>query len=323
MTLLYNSSAVRRAVVDLLSDPSDRRVAISAFVGDGAEAFLRSPKGILLVCWPNPTGTNPRAVRVLMRKGVKVRFSDSLHMKVYWSNRRGAIITSANLSTNALGAGGLKEVGVKLPPGEFDIDRTLSSLKMRPVTRTELDRLDRQRDKHLVKIQTSVPAALRRDSFRDWYESPMRKRWLLGSWVDPEFTVAKSTRDLLKAQEGVTSAYMYLTAGKGRVQEGQWLLYFKLSPTSATMIQWMYADHVIRVPRSDKKAYDREYPYQVVQVRSPRHYPAPPFHIDTRFRSALSAAVRQVGDDYVNRLVTLRPSEKLLASVHAHYQKRR
>src|ERR1022692_4866534 len=148
MSLLYNSSAVRTAVVRLLSDPSDRRVAISAFVGDGADAFLRCPKGMLLVCWPNPTGTNPRAVRELLRKGVDVRFSDSLHMKVYWSNRRGAIITSANLSTNALGAGGLKEIGVKLPPGEFDIERVLSSLKMRPVKSGELDRLDRERDKY-------------------------------------------------------------------------------------------------------------------------------------------------------------------------------
>lgn len=307
--------------MELLSDPNDRRVAISAFVGDGADAFLRSPKGILLVCWPNPTGTNPKAVRDLLRKGVDVRFSDSLHMKVYWSNRRGAIITSANLSTNAMGAGGLREVGIKLRPGEFDIERILSSLRMRPVTRTELDRLDRQHDKYLVRSQTSIPAAKRHHSFGDWYESLMRKRWLLGFWDDPNFTVAKSTRDLLKAREGVTSAYLYLAARKGRVQEGQWLLFFKLSPTSATMIQWMYADHVIRVPRSDKKAYDPEYPYQVVQVRSPRYYPTPPFQIDARFRSALSATVRQVGEDYVERLVTLRPSEKLLASVYSHYQK--
>lgn len=310
-------------MVDLLSDPSDRRVAISAFVGDGAEASLRSPKGILLVCCPSPTGTNPRAVRILVRKGVNVRFSDSLHMKVYWSNRRGAIITSANLSTNALGAGGLKEVGVKLPSGALDIKHILSSLRMRPVRPAELDRLDRQRDRYLVRSQTSAPAAQRRDSFRDWYKSPMRKRWLLGFWSDPNFTVAKSTRDLLKAQEGVTSADLYLTAGTGRVKEGQWLLYFKLSPTSATMIRWMYSDHVIRVPRSDKKAYDREYPCQVVQVRSPKHYPPPPFHIDSRFRSALSAGVRLVGEDYIERLVTLRPSEKLLASVYAHYQKQR
>jgi len=136
-------------------------------------------------------------------------------------------------------------------------------------------------------------------------------------------TSGKKLSAIAKAQEGVTSGHLYLTAERGRIKEGQWLLHFKLSPTSATKIQWMYSDHVIRVSRSDKKAYDPEYPYQVVQVRSPKHYPTPPFHIDGRFRSALSAAVRQMGEEYIDRLVTLRPSEKLLASIHAHYQKRR
>jgi hypothetical protein len=138
--------------MDLLSDPSDRRVAISAFVGDGAEAFLPFPKGIKLVCWPNPTGTNPRAVRVLLRKGVDVRFSDSLHMKVYWSKHRGAIITSANLSTNALGAGGLKEVGVKLLPGELDIERILSSLRMLDLPRHRLRKHSSPSDTSKVEV---------------------------------------------------------------------------------------------------------------------------------------------------------------------------
>jgi hypothetical protein len=257
-------------------------------------------------------------VRLLLRKGVDVRFSDSLHMKVYWSSRRGAIITSANLSTNAFGSGGLKEVGVKLPPGAVDIDRILSSLKCRVVSRKELDQLDRQRDNYLVKTQLLGKQTVQRDSFRDWYSSPIRKRWLLGYWSDPNFVVAKSTRELLK-EEGVRSAYLYLTAQKGRVPEGQWLLHFRLSSKSATLVQWMYSDHVIRVPRSDKKAYDSDYPDQVLQVRSPKHYPPPPFVIDRRFRSALNEAVREVGEDYIERLVTLRPSEKLLAAIFSHY----
>jgi hypothetical protein len=84
----------------------------------------------------------------------------------------------------------------------------------------------------------------------------------------------------------------------------------------------MYSDHVIRVPRSDKKAYESDYPYQVIQVHSPKHYPPPPFVIDHRFRSALSGTVREVGVDYIERLVTLRPSEKLLAAIYSHFQKR-
>jgi hypothetical protein len=214
MTILYDSIAVRKAVVKLFSDPSDRRVAISAFVGDGAEAFLPFPQDIELICWPNPTGSNPSAIRRLLAKGVDVRFSDSLHMKIYWSSRGGAVVTSANLSTNALGAGGLKEVGVRLPPGELNIQRILSALKMRSVTPAELDLLDRERDRYVVRTQMLHPKVSRRDSFPDWYESPMRKRWLLGCWGDPTFVLGEATRDVLKAQHGVKSAHLYLTARK-------------------------------------------------------------------------------------------------------------
>jgi len=83
----------------------------------------------------------------------------------------------------------------------------------------------------------------------------------------------------------------------------------------------MYSDHVVRVHRSDK-AYESDYPYQVVQVRSPKHCPPPPFVIDRRFRLALRAAVRELGVDYVERLVTLRPSEKLLAGIYSRFKAR-
>src|SRR5262245_37865896 len=112
MGVLYTAAEVRSAIVRLFSFSRGRRVAISAFVGDGAEAYLPKPSGIQLICWPKEGGTNPNALRRLMAKGVEVFFCDALHMKVYWAEGRGAVVTSANLSRNALGAGDLKEVGV-------------------------------------------------------------------------------------------------------------------------------------------------------------------------------------------------------------------
>src|ERR1017187_6390493 len=147
MQVLYTSAEVRQAIVDIFSTTRGRRVAISAFVGDGAEAFLPSPSGISLVCWPHPSGTNPRTLRKLMAKGVEVSFADSLHMKVYWSEQKGAVVTSANLSTNAMGQGDLKEFGVRLPPKQIDIDRILQHLNVRPISPAELRRLDRLHDK--------------------------------------------------------------------------------------------------------------------------------------------------------------------------------
>jgi len=86
-----------------------------------------------------------------MKRRVRVFFADALHMKVYWSENKGTVITSANLSTNALGSGNLKEVGVLLEPGELDIDRLIQSLKLRPVTESALRKLDRLHKLYVVR----------------------------------------------------------------------------------------------------------------------------------------------------------------------------
>jgi hypothetical protein len=54
------------------------------------------------------------------------------------------IIPSANLSTNALGAGNLKEFGVHLPTDTVSIDDVIKSLRSRPFNRTEMDKLEEE-----------------------------------------------------------------------------------------------------------------------------------------------------------------------------------
>src|SRR4051812_23758 len=98
--LLYTSSDVRSAVIDLFSNSKGRRVAVVGFVGAGAESYLPKPEGIELYCWPKAGGTNPNMLRTLAKRKVEIRFVDSLHMKVFWAEKRGAVVTSANLSTN-------------------------------------------------------------------------------------------------------------------------------------------------------------------------------------------------------------------------------
>jgi hypothetical protein len=103
------------------------RVAITAVVGRGARAYNRNPKGVEIICWPKAGGTNPLELRRLKKAGARIRFANRLHMKVYWAARRGTIITSANLSTNTLGAGNLKEFGVFLPADAVNIDDVIES----------------------------------------------------------------------------------------------------------------------------------------------------------------------------------------------------
>jgi hypothetical protein len=60
-------------------------------------------------------------------------------------------VTSANLSTNALGAGDLKEIGVLLEPSAVGIERVLRTLNPRPVTQKELSSLDRRQRLYVAK----------------------------------------------------------------------------------------------------------------------------------------------------------------------------
>jgi phosphatidylserine/phosphatidylglycerophosphate/cardiolipin synthase-like enzyme len=104
VTVLYTTGAIFKEIRRLFANPTstDRRVAVVAYVGADALAFLPSPRGIDVVCSPTPLGTSHVGVKKLIKRGAQVRVADRLHMKVYWSERRGCVITSANLSTNAL-----------------------------------------------------------------------------------------------------------------------------------------------------------------------------------------------------------------------------
>ena len=126
-TVLYSSAAIHAKIKSILGQPKngERRVAIVAYVGEHAPAYLPQPKGLSLICCPAPGATSAAALRRIMHAGANVRFAERLHMKVYWSQARGCIITSANLSSSALGASGLKEAGVFLPPGSVDIDELI------------------------------------------------------------------------------------------------------------------------------------------------------------------------------------------------------
>src|ERR1051325_7986254 len=122
MKIITEPARIRAALHDLLSDPNDERVAAVAYVGADALSFLSAPTGITIYCWPQAGGTNPIAVEELVRNGIKVNFVKRLHAKVYWSQSRGALIGSANLTSNALGEGGLREAVVWVPPGAFDMN---------------------------------------------------------------------------------------------------------------------------------------------------------------------------------------------------------
>src|SRR5882762_3177429 len=110
--VLYTSGAIYKQIQGLFGKPTpkDRRVVMVAYVGADALKFLPNPKGIRVICSP-VLGTSHVALEELKKRGATVEASDRLHMKVYWSERNGCVMASANLSRNALGMKGLNEAG--------------------------------------------------------------------------------------------------------------------------------------------------------------------------------------------------------------------
>jgi hypothetical protein len=315
--ILYDSNQVRSAILRLMAAKGRRRIAISAFVGQGVHTYLRNPKGLQLICWPNPGGTNPHMLRQLMKRGAKVSFVGSLHMKLYWAEGLGAVVTSANLSTNALGAGGLKEVGVLLSDSSIDIDRILSSLKMRRPSEKELDRLDKEHD----RFQVRNPNRTRRtvaSSFSHWYNSQLPRKWKLG-WYDADGTWSRAAVEIAKRDYGI-HPFDFISCKRADFSQDEWVLTFMVNKGKITDVGWLFVDYVTRVPQNDKKAYDATYPYSAVQVGKPRGYPPPPFRIDSRLRASLKRAVFHLWPgDSIKDIRDLRPPKPFLKLVLKHY----
>lgn len=316
--ILYTSADVRKNVVSVLSSRK-KRVVITAFVGEGVESYLPKPQGITLICWPKPGGTNPHSLRWLQRNGANVLFCDSLHMKLYWSEDKGAVMSSANLTTNALGAGNLKEIGIYLNSQDIDIDRIQKSLKIRKMTSTELANLERQHD----NFYKNNHVAFRKDSsrsFTEWLsdEPVYRPKWKLGWWDSETGYFCEAALNKTKKLYQIKEPTDYIPGEKKDFSENDWILCFRMAESGkCSNFRWLFVDFVVKsVPR--EKAYERDYPYQAVQVWSKGVYNSPPFEIDKKFRACFQKVVKQYGVDKFKNLI--KPSSKFIRMIEEYYE---
>lgn len=312
--VLYSSREIRNDIRGLFRVPSPRRVAIVAFVGEGAEAYLPNPSGLELVCWPKAGGTNPRTLRQLIRRGVKVSLARSVHMKVYWSQAAGCIITSANLSTFALGAGNLMEAGARFPPGAVDIEQFLHPLKAKPVTGKDLADLDRKHNRHASQNPSTHTG--RADSFEEWYTSPYRIAWKIVQWESRKEQDSSALKAAAKA-EGLRSPHTNLGLERfeqQHLQADDWLFVAKNTGQGASAPFWFYVDCILKISKNDS-GYDPDWPFEGVQFRPNKYYPSPPFRIDAAFRQAL----RTITSSMRWAFSTLEPGKQLLADLLQEY----
>jgi len=294
--VLYSSADVHQTIKRIFREPHgrERRVAVVAYVGDDAEAYLPDPDRLEVVCCPAPAATSPLAIRSLLKRGASVRFADSLHMKVYWSSHRGCVITSANLSSAALGMNGLKEAGIFLPPGRVDVDRLLRYANPHKITTAEMRALFRG---SVARRQTRKrKSANRRQDYLDWYNAPYRDaaRWKW-AWWEGYCKPCSAAKAVSHKHFGVPKPYDWINCQKAEVRAGDWLLCFQLTDAGANGFGWQHVDYVVQVQERERGVYEARSPYQAIQVHTNAHYPAPPFHITPGFRSAFNKAIAQHG----------------------------
>src|SRR5450759_545779 len=138
-TLLPNSTSVHAKLKQIFSRSTRgrRRVAIVAYVGRDACELIPDFKDVELFCWPQIGATDPYTLAELQRAPhhAKVRLVDRLHMKLYWVEREGFVITSANLSRRALAENIQEEIGIfSDDPSFVPIDQIIERLASRPLT---------------------------------------------------------------------------------------------------------------------------------------------------------------------------------------------
>ncbi|MBI5300567.1 MAG: phosphatidylserine/phosphatidylglycerophosphate/cardiolipin synthase family protein [Chloroflexi bacterium] len=320
MKILYTTSEIRKTVTDLFSDSTVRRVAVVAFVGEGAESFLPNPKGLELICWAKPGSTSADSLRDLKKRGAKISLADSMHMKVYWAEGRGAVITSANLSMNALGSGNLQEIGILVPSDSLNIDRVIRSVQPRTLEKEDLSWLDKQSREIEIAVRRTAKKSAQgsRINFQTWYELPDHREWKLG-WWDAEGAIAQTAKNISKQRYGVAEPEEMLVCNATDYRTGDWLLTFGLVTDRPTEIEWRTVDFVTKVSPKDKKAYVRAYPYQAIQVWTLRYYPPPPFTLDSKFKLAFKKALSEYGAEAIKQLKTARIPKWITDRVYTLY----
>jgi hypothetical protein len=312
---LPDGQTIRQTVRRIFSEEKRRRVALVAFVGGNAQAYLPRPRGLQLVCWPQAPGTDPATVKFLLKRKVNVCFSKRLHMKVYWTQSRGAVVASANLSTNAYGAGALHEAGVFLPSSSIDIDALLKSVAPYEVTNAALKKL-KVAARRAIRNPRERPE---KTSFLDWCNSPKRRKWVFFGIDSYGTGASQRLRAVAKELTGSSKVFDFVYCMRGDLEQEDFALIVDVGAAKRPLISgWLYVHRIVLVDRRDRH-YDKDCPFQAAQLFKDSVCPAAPFHIDSAFRRAMRAAYQELGKSAESVFTTGNPSKILLERLKKHY----
>ncbi len=292
--VLYTSADLHEAIQTIFRSPTrgERRVALVAYVGAGAEAFLPDARGLEVICSLTPGATSAETLIRLRQRGARLAQSSALHMKVYWSSVRGAVICSANASRRALARNGLKEAGVFIPSRNLDVARLIRYVRPRPITNENLRRLGRSADLLAAARPADLPALDRDEvpTLAEWLSSSAHRRFRLGA-ITGHADISHVAKAVAKRRFNVSRPYSFMGIERRRDAEaGDWILMFDAK--SGRDAEWLYVNFVVALPRAEMRGQKRRTGYEAVQLYPNRNYPAPPFLLERVGRQALARAVK-------------------------------
>lgn len=324
--LLFESSKIRKRIKAILSRGSGRRVALVAYVGRDALKFIPEPEGVEIYCSDNPIATNPVGILKLLNgqngsRGASIWFADALHMKVFWSERGGALVGSPNLSENALGDGGLMEAAYFVADSSaIDIDALIKDIRSRADVRRVTDSVLAD-----FKRRHDLALDLRRlhesDSSADVPELPsyaaneFRAPFKVAIWsarsesTIPQRAVAK--HDDIAVTEAERMIVDSIVDLDPIFKQGDWVLAIKLNDAyKVTASSWFFVDRAL--PQGERDQV-------IVEMRGGRRG-SPPFVFDPMLlRSALTRAASRRPETFDR---SFKPSVAFIRRLSQYYSDR-
>lgn len=307
--LILSARELRETIVELTSPKAGRRVIATAFVGPDALEYIPHPNGTEIYCWDHPSGTDPEGVADLMQDAT-VWFVSGLHMKVYWSERRGVLIGSPNLSRNALGdASALLEAAIYYDDSAAVDIRKIEAL-IKPKRRPAKDyiedlRLRANKDPIARRGGGRRPARTVRDYFSMKHPAAFRIAFWSGTAGEhkkEDYEAVVGVHGIADISDARDRLSWSIPAPRGTA-EGDWLLtvVWPKHGKPGSPINWMNVARVATVS-DGRRAYE---------LRGPKR-PAPFNCKEKGFATALRRfLIRNPGDDDCGMLMTPKRIRKL------------
>jgi hypothetical protein len=77
----------------------------------------------------------------------------------------------------------------------------------------------------------------------------------------------------------------------------------------------MHVDFIVHVDPTDTGAYERDYPYQAIQVHKLNQYPNPPFIVEKTFKNVFKKAIKEYGLTNIEYRTSLLVPQRLLREI--------